>query len=123
MLVRAYPARHQELETIPVARDPYGRGLWTAGCPRACAAYTHHMSELPIEQAQEHLAEVVEEAGRAGEVVYLTRRGRRVAAIVPPELAAEIEAEDEADIAAARAALEEGGEPIPWEQVKAEFGL
>jgi prevent-host-death family protein len=81
------------------------------------------MSEMPIEQAQEHLAEVVEEAGRAGEVVYLTRRGRRVAAIVSPELAAEIEAEDEADIAAARAALEEGGEPIPWEQVKAEFGL
>ena len=98
-------------------------GLWTAGCSLSCAAYTHHMSEMPIEQAQEHLVEVVEEAGRAGEVVYLTRRGRRVAAIVPPELAAEIEAEDEADIAAARAALEEGGEPIPWEQVKAEFGL
>jgi nitroreductase len=53
------------------------------------------------------------------------RQGRRVAAIVPPELAAEIEieaAEDEADVAA-RAALEEGGEPIPWEQVKAELDL
>jgi prevent-host-death family protein len=82
------------------------------------------MSELPIEQAQEHLAEVVEEAERAGDVVYLTRHGRRVAAIVSPELAAEIEAaEDEADVAAARAALEEGGEPIPWEQVKQELGL
>jgi antitoxin (DNA-binding transcriptional repressor) of toxin-antitoxin stability system len=82
------------------------------------------MSEMPIEQAQEHLAWVVEDAGRAGEVVYLTRRGRRVATIVPPELAAEIEAaEDEADLAAARAALEEGGEPIPWEQVKAQLDL
>ena len=82
------------------------------------------MSEMPIEQAQEHLDQVVEDAGRAGEVIYLTRRGRRVAAIVPPELAAEIEAaEDEADLAAARAALEEGGEPIPWEQVKAELDL
>jgi hypothetical protein len=47
-----------------------------------------------------------------------------VAAIVSPELAAEIEqAEEEADIAAARTALDEGGEPIPWEQVKAELGL
>ena len=82
------------------------------------------MSELPIEQAQEHLTEVVEEAERAGDVVYLTRHGRRVAAIVSPELAAEIEAaEDEADVAAARAALEEGGEPIPWEQVKQELDL
>ncbi len=79
---------------------------------------------MPIEQAQEHLAEVVEDAGRAGEVVYLTRRGQRVAAIVSPELAAEIEAaENEADVAAARAALDEGGEPVPWEQVKAELDL
>ena len=82
------------------------------------------MSELPIEQAQAHLGEVVEDAERAGEVVYLTRHGRRVAAIVSPRLAAEIEqAEDEADVAAAQAALDEGGEPIPWEQVKAELGL
>jgi len=82
------------------------------------------MSELPIEQAQAHLGEVVEDAERAGAVIYLTRHGRRVAAIVSPELAAEIEqAEEEADIAAARAALDEGGEPIPWEQVKAELGL
>jgi prevent-host-death family protein len=42
------------------------------------------MSELPIEQAQAHLGEVVEDAERAGEVVYLTRHGRRVAAIVSP---------------------------------------
>jgi prevent-host-death family protein len=94
-----------------------------ADCPTLGAAYTHDMSEMPIERAQEHLSEVVEEAERAGEVVYLTRHGRRVAAIVPPELAAEIEAEEETDAAVARAALEEGGEPIPWERVKAEFGL
>jgi hypothetical protein len=43
-----------------------------------------------------------------------------VAAIVPPEVAAEIEAAEEADVAGARAALEEGGEPIPWEQVKSD---
>jgi len=98
------------------------------GCTRLGSRGDHvHselMSELPIEQAQAHLGEVVEDAERAGEVIYLTRHGRRVAAIVSPELAAEIEqAEEEADIAAARAALDEGGEPIPWEQVKAELGL
>src|SRR6266508_243989 len=61
---------------------------------------------------------------RRGEGVYLTRHGRRVAAIVSTQLAAEIEqAGEEADIAAARAALDEGGEQIPWEQVKAELGL
>ena len=31
--------------------------------------------------------------------------------------------EDAADLAAAREALAEGGEPIPWEQVKAELGM
>ncbi len=96
------------------------RGVLLVGGPRTLNA----MSEMPIEQAQAHLAEVVEDAERAGEVVYLTRQGRRVAAIVSPALAAEIEAaEDEADVDAARAALAEGGEPVPWEQVKAELGL
>jgi hypothetical protein len=37
---------------------------WTVG-----AAYSQDMIEMPIERAQEHLSEVVEEAERAGEVV------------------------------------------------------
>jgi hypothetical protein len=63
-------------------------------------------------------------------VVYLTEHGERLAAIVPAELAAELEnltpeafrelLEDFADAEAARQALAEGGEPVPWEQVKAE---
>lgn len=72
------------------------------------------------------------EAAR-GQVVYLTERGERVAAIVPAEFAEALEGmtpkqahallEDLADAAAAREALAEPGESIPWEQVKAEAGL
>jgi len=77
---------------------------------------------MPVSDAQHHLGEVVDRA-RAGEVVYLTRHGRRVAAVVPVENAELVEAEEEDDLAAAREAVAEGGDPIPWEQVKAELGL
>ena len=60
--------------------------------------------------------------------MYLTRRGRRVAAVIAAEdldrlIAA---AEELADIEAARAVraeLSDGERAIPWEEVKAELGL
>lgn len=92
------------------------------------------MSELPIEETPA-VADAAHEAAR-GQVVYITEHGHRVAAIVPPEIAAELESlspaqlsellEDFTDAAAARAARAsvEAGEPlIPWRQVKAEAGL
>jgi hypothetical protein len=53
------------------------------------------------------------------------RRGKRLAAVIDPEdLDRLIElAEDAIDIAEARAALEEEGPSIPWEEVKADLGL
>ena len=56
-------------------------------------------------------------AAESGEVVYLTRHGAAVAAIVPPEVAAAgmaavIALEDAADLRTARAAIAEQGEPI-----------
>lgn len=42
--------------------------------------------ELPVSEARERLAEVVA-AAEAGQVVHLTRHGRRVAAVVPEEMA------------------------------------
>ena len=61
--------------------------------------------------------------------VYLTRRGRRVAAVIDADdLQRLIEAaEDWADISSATAARAEMGEtgeaPIPWEQVKSDLGI
>lgn len=92
------------------------------------------MSDLPVENAPA-VAESAHEAAR-GQVVYITEHGRRLAAIVPAAIAAELERlspdelagllEDFADAAAAREARAsiDAGEPlIPWEQTKAEAGL
>ncbi|MGN8244508.1 type II toxin-antitoxin system Phd/YefM family antitoxin [Cellulomonas soli] len=66
---------------------------------------------MPVTEARSHLSEVVNRAAYNGEAVYLTRRGRRLAAVVPAEVLEAYEAaEDAADVEAARAALAEGGE-------------
>jgi prevent-host-death family protein len=47
-------------------------------------------AELPITEARDQFADVVNRAAYAGAVTYVTRRGRRLAAIVPAaQLAAE----------------------------------
>ena len=87
------------------------------------------MSELTVTEARARLADVVDEARVAHTPVFLTRRGRRVAAVIDADdLQRLIEAaEDLADIRAARDAREEldglGESPIPWAQVKADLGL
>jgi antitoxin (DNA-binding transcriptional repressor) of toxin-antitoxin stability system len=89
------------------------------------------MSELPVDGAP-GVAGAARDAAR-GQVVYLTERGERLAAIVPAEFAEALEGlseqdarellEDLADAVASREALEEPGESVPWEQVRAEAGL
>lgn len=81
------------------------------------------MSEMSVSEARRHLSDLVNRAAYAGETVYLTRRGRRVAAVVPAEMLEAIEAEDAADVAAARAARAEGGPFISSEELRAELGL
>lgn len=84
---------------------------------------------MSLTDARGRLADVVDTARTAHDPVYLTRRGRRVAAIVDADdLDRLLEAaEDLADLAAADEAREEmartGAEPVPWEQVKADLGL
>jgi PHD/YefM family antitoxin component YafN of YafNO toxin-antitoxin module len=58
------------------------------------------------------------------EAVFLERRGKVEAVLVSPEQYERMitALEDEEDIAAFDAALAEGGEPIPWEQVQVELG-
>ena len=86
------------------------------------------MSEITVSDARARLADVVDAARIGHDPIYLTRRGRRVAAVIDANdldglIAA---AEDLADIEAARSAraeLDEGETAIPWDQVKADLGL
>jgi prevent-host-death family protein len=87
------------------------------------------MSERTVTEARARLADVVDEARVTHDPVYLTRRGRRVAAVIGADQLDELleAAEDLEDIrlaAAARVEMAESGEsPIPWEEVKADLGL
>jgi prevent-host-death family protein len=84
---------------------------------------------LSISEAREQLATVIDRARNEHRPVFLSRRGRRVAAVIDAD---DLErlldlAEDMADIRAAEAARAEmretGATPIPWEEVKADLGL
>ncbi len=68
------------------------------------------MREIPLDEAPREIAAVARAAAR-GEIVYLTEDGERLAAIVPPELAAELEGlspEEVLDLLA-----DVAGEPMP----------
>lgn len=86
------------------------------------------MSEMTVSDARARLADVVDTARVEHNPVYLTRRGRRVAAVIDAEdlerlIAAVEDLDDIEAAAAARAELDEGETAIPWEQVKADLGL
>ena len=93
------------------------------------------MSEVPLDEASREFSDAAHNAAR-GHVVYLTEHGERLAAIVPAELAAELESlspeafrellEDFADAQAAREALAEieaGTMPLAAADVWAELGI
>lgn len=82
------------------------------------------MTEMAVSEAREHLADLIDQASRTGEPVYLTRRGRPVAVVVDPEVFERLlqEAEDALDRAELARARDED-DYVPWEQVKAELGL
>jgi prevent-host-death family protein len=84
---------------------------------------------LSISDARDQLAAVIDRARSEHRPVFLSRRGRRVAAVIDADDLDRLLdlAEDMADIRAAAAARAEmaatGAAPIPWEQVKADLGL
>jgi prevent-host-death family protein len=91
--------------------------------------YVSSIPSLTVSEARQQLASIIDRAREQHTPVYVSRRGRRVAAVIDADdLDAIIEmAEDMADIRAAEAARAEmkatGETPIPWEQVKADLGL
>ncbi|WP_244870583.1 type II toxin-antitoxin system Phd/YefM family antitoxin [Catellatospora sp. IY07-71] len=119
----------------PIRTSTTGRKLGRASdakragklVPRKTGARREPDQEMSISAARTELADVVSRAHYAGRITYLTRRGERLAAIVPVEVAEAIErAEDAVDVAAAREALariDAGEKPIPLDQLRAELGL
>lgn len=89
---------------------------------------SENAQDLPITAARGQLADIVNQAMYSGQVTYLTRRGRRLAAIVPVEAAEAAELwEDEQLGRMADEALAEmtrtGARPKPLDEVRLELGL
>lgn len=81
-------------------------------------------ASVSVSQARDDFAELVNRAAYKDQRVIVTRRGRAIAAIVPIEDVAYLERlEDEYDLKTADEARAEGGELIPWEDIKKGFGL
>lgn len=80
------------------------------------------MATMKISEARENLAGAVETART--EPVVLERYGRAAAVLLSPERFEQLTRalEDAEDVATFDAALAEGGDNIPWEQVKADLG-
>ena len=85
------------------------------------------MAEMTVTDARSRLADVIDDARVRHDPVFLTRRGRRVAALIDAEDLERLAeaAEDLADIEAAQAARAEASEhgTVPWDEVKADLGL
>ena len=82
------------------------------------------MTSLSVSKARGQFAELINQVAYRGQRVALKRRGKTVAAIVPAEDLAALEAlEDRLDIEAAKKALAESNERIPYGKVRKELGL
>ena len=84
------------------------------------------MEQVAITDAREDLAEVVNRVSYRDERIVLTRRGKRLVAVVPiADLELLERLENAADVEEIRTALSDpdNAEPIPWERLKAELGL
>jgi prevent-host-death family protein len=88
------------------------------------------MTTISAEEARNQLSDIVNRAAYAKEHIVLTRRGKKMAAIIPVDELELLESlmdelEDKMDVAAAAAAIEESEKSgtTSWEQIKAEQGL
>jgi len=84
--------------------------------------YAWLMATIKVTDARAQFPDLLSTAQT--EAVFLERRGKVEAVVVSPaQYERMMDAlEDAEDVAAFDAAIAEGGEPIPWEQVQAELG-
>jgi prevent-host-death family protein len=83
---------------------------------------------VPMSDARDRLGDLVNQAVYTKEPVFLSRRGRRVAAVIDAETLDQLielaeDAIDAAEANTARAELSDGAEPVPWDAVKRDLGL
>ena len=82
------------------------------------------MIRLTASKARQRFADTINQVAYRGERVVLYRRGKGLVALVPlSDLAALEKLEDRFDVEAAKKALAEPGERIPYEKVRRELGL
>ena len=75
-------------------------------------------------EARGKLAEIINEVAFGGRRFVLQRHGKDVAAVVSASDLALLEAiEDRLDLEEARAALQEGGKSIHWDELRTELAL
>ena len=71
--------------------------------------YDSYMTEMAVSEARDHLAELIDTTRRSGDPVFVTRRGRRVAVILDPDVYEQLleDAEETLDLAELQAARED----------------
>jgi prevent-host-death family protein len=77
------------------------------------------ITELPASEARARLSELLD-AVADGKFVYLTRHGRRVAALMPADIAENYERIED-DYWAKRADQASASDAVPWDQAIAEL--
>ena len=82
------------------------------------------MTNISTAEARNDFADVINRASFGKERFVLTRRGKKLVAIIPIEdLELLEELEDQMDVAAAKAALAESDERVSYQDVRRELGL
>ena len=84
------------------------------------------MSTVTTVKARESFSEVINRSAYGKERIVLTRRGKKVAAVVPVEdlnLLEELETRFDLEAIEQALADPENKKRIPWDQVKKELGL
>lgn len=86
------------------------------------------MTRLTTSAARKDFAETVNKVAYTGERVIVHRRGKDVAALISVKELRLLDRlykmfENHSDIKAARAALDEAGDNIPYDEVRRELGL